>query len=207
MKALPASVQRWAIILLPPICLLVACWVVVPRQNKLRATHKNIQAADKEMAHYTAQLEVIRALPPKPTVATMPLTNPEQSNFLRALSQLCFKTGNRILGIDSLATKDMTMGPTPIGSSAPKNAQIAGAMPPEITPIKSTIKFEGDFQSLREFLQSLQRSRRLISLTECRIGSAEGGFPNLMTSLTITRYVDTPPHLIPKPAAGNNKAS
>src|SRR5688572_30813704 len=190
MKALPASVQRWAIILLPPICLLVACWVVVPRQNKLRATNKNIEAANKEMSHYTAQLEVIRALPPKPTVATMPMTNPEQSNFLRALAQLCFKTGNRILAVDSLAPQQFTQGPTPIGAAAAKNPQSAGGMPAEITPIKSTIKFEGDFQSLREFLQSLQRSRRLISLTECRIGSAEGGLPHLMTSLTITRYVE-----------------
>src|SRR5687767_11295567 len=136
MKALPASVQRWAIILLPPICLLVACWVVVPRQNKLRTTHKNSQSTDKEMQHYTQQLEVIRALPPKPTVATLAMTNTEQSNFLRALSELCFKTGNRILGIDQLGSQAATQGPVPMGSRAPKNKDNAAALPAEITPIK-----------------------------------------------------------------------
>ena len=205
MKALPASVQRWAILLLPPICLLVACWIVVPRQNKLRETKKNIEAAEKEMQHYVAQLEVIRALPPKPTVATLAMTNTEQSNFLRALSQLCYKTGNKILSLDSLAPQQISQGPVPVGTSAPKGPKSEGGLPPEITPIKSTIKFEGNFQSLREFLKVVQGSRRLISLTECRVGSAEGGFPNLLTSLTITRYVDTPPHLLPKPAAAPNK--
>jgi hypothetical protein len=205
MKALPASVQRWAIILLPPICLLVACWVVVPRQNKLRDTKKNIESAQKEMAHYVTQLEVIRALPPKPTVATLPMTNPEQSNFLRALTQLCYKTGNKILALDSLAPRQAPKGPTPIGTAAPK--KVDTGFPPEITPIKSTIRFEGDFQSLRQFLKALEKSRRLISLTECKIGSADGGFPNLLTSLTITRFVDTPPHLLPKPAAAPNKTS
>lgn len=200
MKSMPASVQRWAIILLPPISLLVACWVVVPRQNKLSATRKNIQAADKEMVHYTRQLEVIRSLPPKPTVATLPMTNPEQSNFLRALAQLCSTTGNRIVAVDSLAPRTIGMGPVPIGTAAPKAQQNPYGLAPEITPIKSTIKFEGDFEGLRHFLKALQKSRRLISLTECKIGSGEGGFPYLMTSLTITRFVDTPAHLIPKPS-------
>ena len=45
---------------------------------------------DAHLAHDVTQLEVIRALPPNPTFATLPMTNPEQSNFLRALSLLCY---------------------------------------------------------------------------------------------------------------------
>ena len=205
MKSLPASVQRWAIILLPPICLLVACWVIVPRQSKLRQTKKNIESAQKEMQHYVGQLEVIRHLPPKPTVATLPMTNPEQSNFLRALAKLCYQTGNKIVAIDSLASEVKAQGPTPIGTAQPQNPLQTSGLPAEITAIKSTIKFEGNFISLREFLKTLQKSRRLISLSECRIGAAEGGFPQLMTSLTITRYVDTPPHLLPKAVPDQQK--
>ena len=81
--------------------------------------------------------------------------------------------------------------PPPPGTAAPVVPGEPG-LPPDVQAIKSTIVFEGSFQSLRRFLAGLHNSRRLVSLVECRIGPGVGGYPVIDTTLTVTRYVDPP---------------
>jgi len=204
MKAIPAAVQRWAAFLLPPLSILVCCIVMVPRQNKLRQVHREIQTARASVQHYLQQLEAIRSLPPDPVVATLPMTEEEQSDFLRGLSTLCSRSGNHILSVASLGAAPPPPPPPP-GSPPPVNSE--GALPPGVVGIKSTIMFQGSFKSLRTFLNGLKASRRLISMAECRIGAGEGGFPNLQTTLTVTRYVDAPAAPATAPPAGAKTAA
>src|SRR5436309_1596085 len=97
MSAIPAPVQRWVAILLPPLSILICCFVMVPKQNKLRQVNKDIKATQKSIAGYLGQLKAISTLPAEPTIATMPMTKQEQTAFLRGLSFLCNRTGNKIL--------------------------------------------------------------------------------------------------------------
>jgi hypothetical protein len=141
---------------------------------------------------YLDKLEAIRGLPADPRVATLPMTKEEQSNFLRGLARVCTQAGNKIMSVTALAAAP-TPPPPPPGSSPAAPAPGAPALlPGDVTEIKSTIVFEGTFLSLRDFLAGLQRSRRLISLADCRIGAAQAGFPIVQTSLSIVRYVDNP---------------
>lgn len=191
LNIIPAPVQRWITILLPPVSLLVCCWVMVPRQNKLRDLRQQIKTADAGIRDYTEKLRAISSLPPDARIASLTMTKQEQSDFLRGFSGLCYRTGNRILSVSSLAAPAAAPPPPP-GSPAPPPPP-AGALPSDVVAIRSTIIFEGSFTSLRAFLYGLQQSRRLISMSECRIGLGQGGYPNLATSLTITRYVDAVP--------------
>jgi hypothetical protein len=198
LKLIPASVQRWFTILLPPVALLVCCWAMVPRQNKLQDLRRQIRTAERGIRDYTIKLKAISDLPPDPRIATLPMTKQEQSDFLRGLSGLCIRTGNRIMSVSSLAA--LPPPPPPPPGSPASAPPPAGALPPDVVEIKSTISFEGNFTSLRAFLYGLHRSRRLISMGECRIGLGQGGYPNLSTTLTITRYVDAPIATSPSPA-------
>lgn len=196
MSAIPASVQRWLCILMPPISILVCCFVMVPRHKKLQQVNQEIKGAQTTIAGYLQQLQAISNLPPDPTIATMPFTKKEQSDFLRGVSTLCSRTGNRILAVHSLAAPPAAPPPPP-GASPPPAAP--GALPADVITIRSTIMFEGSFHSLRTFLAGLQRSRRLISLTECRVGAGSEGYPHLQTTLIVARYVDSPGAAVPEP--------
>lgn len=189
MGSLPVPVQKWLMILLPPICIAICCFVVIPKQKKLRKIEEETRATAVQQKQYLEKLAAISDLPKDPRVATLPMTKEEQSNFLRGLSQLCTQSGNKIISVAALAAAPPAPAPPP-GTTAP--APAAGALPPEVVEIKSTIMFEGNFVSLREFLGGLQQSRRLISLADCRIGPAQTGYPVVQTSLSIVRYVDNP---------------
>lgn len=191
MTNLPAPVQRWLTILLPPLSILVCCFVMVPRQNKLQAIKRETVACRASIEEYLNKLQAISNLPPEPKIATLPLTKQEQSDFLRGLSRLCTRTGNRLIAISALAPPPPAPPPPP-GSPPAQNAQAAGELPPGVIEIKSTIRFEGSFRSLRAFLAGIHRSARLVSLAECRVLLGQGGYPNLETQLTVARYVDSP---------------
>jgi len=171
--------------------------VIVPRHNKLADTNRSIKDAQRGVKSYLEQLSAISALPPDPTIASLPLTKQEQTDFLRGLSQLCALTKNKLVQINSLAAAPPPPAPA-AGSNAPPPPKTG--LPPDVLAIKSTVVFEGSFQSLQAFLGGLHGSRRLIALADCRIGAGEGGFPMIRTTLTVTRFVDIPPSAQP-PAA------
>ncbi len=197
MSAIPASLQRWLTLLMPPASLLVCCFVMVPRQNKLVQLNKDTKTAKGQVEKYLRQLKEISDLPPNPMIASLPMTKQEQSDFLRGLSTLCSRTGNRIMSIQSLAAvpppPTAAQQPNPQTQNSGQPVAAGNELPAGIVGIKSSIAFEGDFNGLRAFLGGLERSRRLISMSECRIGNGHPSFPVLHTTLTITRYVDAPP--------------
>ena len=86
MRALPASVQRWVAIILPPLCIAVCCFVMIPRHNRLRDTERQIVVAKAGVQDYLVKLRAISDLPPDPKIASLPLNKPEQSAFLRDLA-------------------------------------------------------------------------------------------------------------------------
>ncbi len=196
MKSVPASVQRWAVILMPPMALLVCCMVMVPKQKKLREVNKNIKVTEASVQQFLTQLKAISDLPPDPTIATLPATKQEQSDFLRGLARTCTESGNKIISVTALGA---AAPPPPPPAGAPPPPGAAGGLPPDVQPIKSTIVFEGNFHALRRFLAGLKGSRRLISLSECRIGPGLGGYPTIDTTLTVTLYVDIPGAGAPPP--------
>src|SRR5579872_2907168 len=102
MKNLPAPVQRWLTLLLPPFALLVCCVVMVPRHKKMRQIEREIRTVQAGIQDYRVKLAAISDLPTDPRVATLPMTREEQSDFLRGLSELCSRTGNRLLSANSL---------------------------------------------------------------------------------------------------------
>jgi hypothetical protein len=198
MTNLPAPVYKWLTLLLPPLSILICCLVMVPRQNKLQTIRRETVACRASIEDYLNKLQAISNLPPDPKIATLPMTKQEQSDFLRGLSRLCTQTGNRLIAISALAPPPPSPPPPP-GSPPPQNTQGVAELPPGVTEIKSTIRFEGSFKSLRAFLIGVQRSARLVSLADCRVLLGQGGYPNLETQLTVARYVDTP-----ETAPGNN---
>ncbi|HSV72672.1 MAG TPA: hypothetical protein VLH79_02820 [Chthonomonadales bacterium] len=193
MGSLPAPVQRWLTILLPPVVLIVSCLVMVPRNVRLRDAHKDIAANRVEIKAYLTKLAAIEGQPSDPKVATLPYTRQEQSDFLRGLNTLSNQTGNRMVSVASLAPP-----PQPARKASAKrdekDAKKKGAdeLPEGVVAIPSTVVFEGDFRGLRAFLGGLQHSQRLISLDACRIEPLEDAAPMLRTTLSIVRYVDAP---------------
>jgi hypothetical protein len=198
LRYMPPAIQRWLTILLPPIALLTCCMVMVPRHNRMQKAQRDIKSTQASINDYLGKLRAISDLPKDPRVASLPATKQEQTDFLRGLSVLCARTGNRLLNVNALSAPPPAP-PPPAGAPAPV-APPAGSLPPDVLEIKSTVIFEGSFQSLRALLASLQQSNRLVSLSDCRVGAGPGGFPNLQTTLSISRYVDIP--LPPTPAGG-----
>jgi hypothetical protein len=190
MLNLPTPVLKWMTLLLPPVAILVCCFVMVPRQKKLRSTHAEVRVTQSKIRDYIQQLSEIKALPPDPQIATLPMTKEEQSDFLRAISQLCKRSGNRLVSVSSLAAPPPA--PPPPSGSGPAAKPDPLALPPEVTEVRTTIHFEGHFNNLRAFLAGLQRWPRLISLRDCRVGVGQGGHPNLLTAVTVARYLDAP---------------
>ena len=204
MRYIPPAVQRWLTVLLPPLALLTCCFVMVPRHNRMRQAEKDITATLASIQDYLGKLRAISDLPRDPRVASLPATKLEQTDFLRGLSTLCSRTGNRLLTVNALSAPPPAPPPPP--GSPPPPAPTQGALPSDVLEIKSTIMFEGGFQSLRAFLAILQQSNRLVSLSDCRIGPGPGGFPNLQTTLSVSRYVDVPQTAGSAPAAPVNSA-
>ena len=62
MQSIPASFQRWAALLLPPLALLACCAVMVPKQKKLREVNKDIVTTQGQVRAYLAQLQQIAEL-------------------------------------------------------------------------------------------------------------------------------------------------
>lgn len=191
MGSLPAPVQRWLTILLPPLALLVCCLVILPRQNTLRKTNQDIRATKAQIKDYTGKLAAIRNLPKDPEIATLPMTKQEQSDFLRGLTTLCTRSGNRIVSILSLSAPPASPDAAKDGDAKKKDAQPSD-LPSDVMGISSTVTFEGTFKSLRSFLALLQGAQRLVSMDSCRIVQGRGGYPILQTTLTVVRYVDAP---------------
>ncbi len=190
MRHMHPTLHRWLTILLPPIALLTCCFVMVPRHNKMRQAAKSITEAQAGIKDYLVKLKAISDLPRDPRVASLPATKQEQTDFLRGLSALCSRTGNRLLTVNALSAPPAAPAAA-VGSPVPP--PVEGALPPDVLEIKSTIIFEGNFRSLRAFLATVQQSYRLVSLSDCRIGPGQDGFPILQTTLSVSRYVDVPP--------------
>jgi hypothetical protein len=197
LRYMPPVVQRWLTILLPPLALFTCCMVMVPRHNRMRKAERDIKTTQASIQDYLVKLKAISDLPKDPRIASLPATKQEQTDFLRGLAVLCSRTGNKLLNVNALSAPPPAP-PPPAGSPAPP-PPAAGSLPPDVQEIKSTVIFEGNFQGLRALLGVIQESNRLVSLSECRVGPGPGGFPNLQTTLTVSRYVDIP---APAPAAG-----
>src|SRR5437870_2172010 len=113
MKFLSPALQRWLCIIMPPIAILVCCMVIVPRHNKLNEVNKDIKSAQAGVTMYLAQLKAISDLPPDPTIASLPISKPEQTAFLRNLSQLCTQSGNKMISVGALAAQAAAPAPAP----------------------------------------------------------------------------------------------
>ena len=185
MGALPAPIQRLLTFLVPVAALCVCAAVVLPRQARLRETDRQIAATRVEIRRYIAQIESIRNLPPDPMIASLPETKQEQTTFLRGVTALCARTGNHITSVQSLAPSE-----PPKDAPNAKKTPSPDDLPADVTAIKSTITFVGDFRSLQKFLGGLTHTRRLISLTDCRVECSERCYPKLTTTVSLTRYVD-----------------
>jgi len=118
------------------------------------------------------KLKAISTLPEEPKVATLPFTKQEQSDFLRGLTNLCQRSGNRFVSVTSLAAPPPPKAPPAGAASPPPDPD---ALPSDVTEIKSTITFEGNYQTLRAFLGGVQRSQRLVSLSDCHVLPAQAG--------------------------------
>ncbi len=204
MPNLPAPVVKWMTILLPPIALLICCAVMVPRQNKLRETRKDVRLTHTQVEKYLTQLGNIKKLPKDSQIATLPMGEAEQSDFLRTLTGLCMKTGNSIVSVSSLAAPPPPQQPKP--GNGPTVKPPADALPDDIIEIRSTIVFEGGFTQLRSFLAGLQRWPRLIALSDCNVTVGKDGYPYLQSKVSVARYVDAPPGWIPVPAPDAKQA-
>ena len=203
LRHLPPALHRWITILLPPLALLTCCFVMVPRHNRMREAEKSIIATQASIQDYLGKLKAISDLPKDPRIASLPATKQEQTDFLRGLSMVCSRTGNRLLNVNALSAPPPA--PPPPAGSPPPPPPAEGGLPADVQEIRSTVIFEGNFRSLRAFLATLQRSSRLVSLSDCRIGPGPGGFPNLMTTLNVSRYVDVPQAPAPPPAPANGE--
>ena len=62
MQSVPGWVQKWTVICMPPLALLICCMVMVPKQNKLRDVNKEIRATEASLAAYIKQLKAISDL-------------------------------------------------------------------------------------------------------------------------------------------------
>lgn len=202
MSNLSPKAQKWLMFILPPLSLLVCSMVMVPRQNHLRKLGKEIRDTDKQIAVYLQKREAIKGLPPDPKIATLPMNREEQSNFLRGLAEVCTRTQNTIMSVASLAppTLDQYLSSLKSSKSGTKDKkkkdEAPGALPPGVLEVKSIITFEGTYTSLRAFLAALKNTRRMIALTDCRITIGKDGYPKLLTSVTVARYVDAPPEYL-----------
>jgi hypothetical protein len=201
MKNIPNGVMKWLAILLPPVSILTLCLVSIPRVMRLNEIRLERKKTEKSIQSYIEQIKEISSLPPDPKIASMPMTKEEQSNFLRGLSSLCYKTGNRIISVSSLAAPLPTpavQGQNSTTASGANGTTPVSDIPKDVTEIKSTIIFEGTFSTIRSFLYGLENSRRLISMSNCSLAPGGGGYPTIQMTLTISRYVDNP-----QPAGGN----
>ena len=204
MKIIPPSVLRWLAILMPPVSILALVLIVYPRVEQLHHIHLATGKTDRQIQSFIEQIKAIDNLPPNPKIASLPLSKQEQSDFLRGLSMMCSQTGNRLISLSCIAP------PLPPPPTAQKNTgatatntQKKSLLPPDVTEIKSVIVFEGSFNSIRAFLTDLDNSRRLISLSDCRLIPGDSGYPTIQMSLGICRYVDTPP---PPPSSSTQTA-
>jgi hypothetical protein len=193
MNGLPPKLHRWLVIILPPLSLAVCMMVMLPRQSRLRKIESEQKATIENTARYRRQVAEIKAMPLYPRIATMPLTKQEQSDFLRGLTSLCARTGNRLLNISSLSAPMQTASAPSGGTPPPADPD---ALPPDATEIKTTIVFEGTFDAMRSFMAGIKRSVRLVSLSHAAVTTSNQGHPILLTTLTVARYVDTPPEML-----------
>jgi hypothetical protein len=198
---LPSGIQRWAIVLLPPVAFGLTAGLIIPKKNKLRQVNAEESQVRNSVRTYREQIEALNKMPMYPRVASLQMSRQEQSAFLRGLAKLCTDTGNRIVSMTSLAPP-AAPPPAPAGSPKPPTKPDAETLPPNIVEIKSTIVFEGTFDSMRSFLSGIKRSIRLVALSGCRITPGFEGYPNLQVSLSVMRYVDAPPAAATPPAGG-----
>lgn len=193
MKNISPSVLRWLAILMPPVSILALVLIVYPRLEQLHNIHLETGKTDRQIQAFIDQIKAIDNLPPNPKIASLPMSKQEQSDFLRGLAAMCSQTGNRLTSLSCIAPP-LPQPTTTQQNNAPNNAKPVkkSLLPSDVTEIKSVIVFEGSFNSIRAFLTDLDNSRRLISLSDCRLMPGDSGYPTIQMTLGICRYVDSP---------------
>jgi hypothetical protein len=160
---------------LPVVCLTATALyagIQAHRAQRLEASRRSVEAKIRALE---SEIAAYRALPaPTRVVSASPSPN-EQAAFLREL-----RAGARRSG--ALITRWL------VKKSAGAAQEIPQGQP---APIATELGVRGDFASVRRMLYALQRSPRLLNMTDAWWRRSE--WPVTEAGLTLTRYVDAAP--------------
>jgi hypothetical protein len=207
---IPAPVQTGLAIAIPVISLLLAYFLAVPRYRALQADRQELQRTEELVKVKKRAIEEAKAAQrTTEVIALQPATLDEPVTFMRDLIAVARSNNVRLVNYRS-TTADALPGtpapgaapvpPTP-GQPAPPAADPATQMPPGTTPVALQISAEGTYASMARFFESLERYRRLISVSNVSMTSTK--FPTLTAQFRLTRYrrpADPPPAATPSPS-------
>lgn len=175
-----------ALLLMPIVIWGAAGGLLIPKFHTLRSDKIALKQTRLQEANVNQMLQQAAQVKPPKQIPCVPNGPQEQTNFLRDLNTLLKETNNRLVSIRSI----VILPPAPKGG-APQQPKNQNALPDNVLPIQSTLIVHGNFHALLLLLSGLQNYPRMITISDCHISPTQGNHPDLQTTLTITRYVES----------------
>ena len=180
-----------AIYLVPLACLLLAGGVTVYEWRRI-SQYEGEKQAIRSNSQMVDSLERAVAAQPKPTrIPTADLTPREQPDFLNILRIYANASAVRITKWSNGTPNAPTSGTAAGLNGTNGEEKEKKAIPGGALPVASSIEVAGAYNGIREFMYYLQRSPRLLNMTDIRWKRADH-WPQTSASFTLVRYVVQP---------------
>jgi hypothetical protein len=172
--------------MIPILCFGFAAGVSMHQANRLHKLDQEWRQVGKQLAAMDSLTVVAGAKPRLVRYPTVEQSANEQPLFLNILRAYALETHIKVTrwaNVSSVANQASTSSTNATNAEKPP-----AGMPPDVTPIASTVEVSGTYNDIRRFLYRLMRSPRVLSLSDIR-WMRDDKWPETHLHFTLTRYV------------------
>ncbi len=180
---------HYVAILSPIVSVLCAGGLAFFEFRRLQEFQSEVSVTQKKIAIINQALKDYQLAPPSKQVPTAERGPHEQSMFLDSLRLMAINSHVQITRIAN--TEAPPPAPPPPPSTDPNTPTPPAKFPPGVGPVTSAIEVTGNQFNVRRFMYGVQRSPRLMNLSDMKW--VRETWPNTHLLFTLTRYVGPPP--------------
>lgn len=204
--------------LVPTICLAVGLFLVWPAVSRLGKVKEDLdetqQTIEQKQKVITSAESAAEGRPL--ALAVAPSNDEEPIIFLRQLAYLATQSGGTLASMRATTPPPLPANPNPqqptgsiTGQPASGSSESAGlrgsrpVVPSTVRELTDQVTVEGTFPQILDLLVRLESFERILSISQCRIGSGGGAkYPRLQAVFTLSRFVASPQAQPTAPNAG-----
>ena len=175
----------------PLLCILIAAALCFVQYRRSAALDADISKTNNQIALVSRKLAEFETTPRKSRSAAALLTTDEQPAFVNWLRMTASFARVKIIKWTNVKSPAAATGTT-----EDKTAKAKNPLPRNVSALTSAVEVGGTYSDIREFLYSLLRAQRLLTMTGIQ-WTRDDKWPATKVTFTLTRYVTT---IVPPPS-------